>query len=143
MRSNFFVAPHDKGLFFIDHRLRYTRTQLSQSRFVHSLDPLVPPPRLPSGFASRTIFRLDLSPGTAGGYTPLCHIQDYCLNACGIDPDTNQIFCSQRPEGSENLVRVDEVPDILARLTSGTLNQFQPVSGNLPKCFEYFVFFSC
>eukprot|EP00435_Cladocopium_sp_Y103_P061943 s631_g23.t1 len=84
-----------------------------------------------------TIFRLDLSPGTAGSYTPLCRIPEYCLNACGIDPDTSHIFCSQRPEGSENLVRVDcdnIETDIEQKLAAGTLTSTNvPVAGSL--CF--------
>lgn len=74
---------------------------------------------------SSTIFRLDL---TSGQYKPVCRINGHCLNACGIDPVSSHIYCSNRP-GSENLMRVDcniNNEDIFA-------STYTPVSGTV--CF--------
>eukprot|EP00434_Breviolum_minutum_P043416 symbB.v1.2.038702.t1/scaffold6131.1/size20721/2 len=52
------------------------------------------------------LFRLDLSTGT---YQLLCYVPTHCFNACGISPETNEIFCRERLGGStgNNLVRID------------------------------------
>eukprot|EP00434_Breviolum_minutum_P033273 symbB.v1.2.029444.t1/scaffold3217.1/size62816/1 len=57
--------------------------------------------------AGRAAFdRLDLS---TGEYTPLCYVPEHCFNACGISPETNEIFCREKLGGKtgNNLVRVD------------------------------------
>ena len=37
-------------------------------------------------------------------YTTLCYVEGYCLNACGINPETNLIYCINRPQSNDNLV---------------------------------------
>ena len=69
----------------------------------------------------REIRRLDIGP--AGTYTTLCYIENECLNACGIDPKTNHMYCNQRP-GDQQLVRVDcflDVVELETRAQEGTL----------------------
>lgn len=56
-----------------------------------------------SSWHLRQIKRLNLEDGV---YTSLCNIPGRCLNACGIHPQTNLIYCNERP-GNDNLVRVD------------------------------------
>ena len=71
--------------------------------------------------ALREIRRLDIGP--AGTYTTLCYIENECLNACGIDPKTNEMYCNQRP-GDQQLVRVDcflDVVELETRAQEGTL----------------------
>ena len=41
----------------------------------------------------RELFRLDLS---TAQYTLLCYVPGHCFNACGINPQTNEIFCRER-----------------------------------------------
>ena len=41
----------------------------------------------------RAFDRLDLS---TGEYTPLCYVPEHCFNACGISPETNEIFCREK-----------------------------------------------
>lgn len=68
----------------------------------------------------RQIKRLDLNTGT---YDTLCDVVGVCLNACGIHPQTNLVYCSELP-GSQNLVRVDcdiNVTDLELRNQQGTL----------------------
>ena len=40
----------------------------------------------------RELFRLDLS---TAQYTLLCYVPGHCFNACGIHPQTNEIFCRE------------------------------------------------
>ena len=56
-----------------------------------------------SSWHLRQIKRLNLEDGV---YTDLCNIPGRCLNACGIHPQTNLLYCNERP-GNDNLVRVD------------------------------------
>ena len=56
-----------------------------------------------SSWHLRQIKRLNLEDGS---YTDLCNIPGRCLNACGIHPQTNLLYCNERP-GNDNLVRVD------------------------------------
>ena len=56
-----------------------------------------------SSWHLRQIKRLNLDDGV---YTDLCDIPGRCLNACGIHPQTNLIYCNECP-GNDNLVRVD------------------------------------
>eukprot|EP00434_Breviolum_minutum_P039284 symbB.v1.2.034881.t1/scaffold4582.1/size37739/1 len=55
------------------------------------------------------LFRLDLS---TAQYTLLCYVPGHCFNACGINPQTNEIFCRERLNNYQttpdnNLLRVD------------------------------------
>lgn len=56
-----------------------------------------------NGRGTAQIKRLNLEDGV---YTDLCNIPGRCLNACGIHPQTNLLYCNERP-GNDNLVRVD------------------------------------
>lgn len=85
-----------------------------------------------AGRGTAQIKRLNLENGV---YTTLCNIPGRCLNACGIHPQTNLMYCNERP-GSDNLVRVDcnvSVADLEARQLAGTLGAYVPVNGSL--CF--------
>eukprot|EP00438_Fugacium_kawagutii_P028464 Skav218391 [mRNA] locus=scaffold790:18987:20545:+ [translate_table: standard] len=76
------------------------------------------------------IMRLDLDTGT---YTNLCNVVGVCLNACGIHPQTNLVYCNHRP-GSDNLVRVDcdiNITDMELRDQEGTLADAEVPNGTV------------
>eukprot|EP00438_Fugacium_kawagutii_P036499 Skav201084 [mRNA] locus=scaffold2138:143028:149923:- [translate_table: standard] len=82
------------------------------------------------GKGTAQIKRLDLD---TGAYTDLCDVVGVCLNACGIHPQTNLIYCNNRP-GSDNLVRVDcdiNIADLEKRNQEGTLAEAEAVTGTV------------
>eukprot|EP00438_Fugacium_kawagutii_P036501 Skav201086 [mRNA] locus=scaffold2138:150458:157689:- [translate_table: standard] len=82
------------------------------------------------GLGTAQIKRLDLDTGT---YTNLCNVVGVCLNACGIHPQTNIIYCNNRP-GSDNLVRVDcdiNITDMELRNQEGTLADAEVPTGTV------------
>lgn len=85
-----------------------------------------------NGRGTAQIKRLNLEDGV---YTDLCNIPGRCLNACGIHPQTNLLYCNERP-GNDNLVRVDcdvNVAELEARTVAGTVGAYVAVTGSL--CF--------
>eukprot|EP00438_Fugacium_kawagutii_P005762 Skav233570 [mRNA] locus=scaffold1972:24134:27388:+ [translate_table: standard] len=75
------------------------------------------------------IKRLDLDTGT---YETLCNVVGVCLNACGIHPQTNLLYCNNID--TNNLVRVDcdlNTTDLELREQQGTLADAAVATGTV------------